>query len=663
MASSLNKNKVESVEGNDKYSVLDKDNAFDFPKDDGKRIEIIDSANEKKIIPEYYEPLNSIPPKYKNPPSYEEGMKKKEKEVLKELDKIIANVESDIKKIEKESINNLTKEIKGMKKDLAILEKVKKITGGDLGFNTTIEQFKKEMQQKKKEVNKLKKEQLDNLTEKEKKEYMKLSKKLDSLSKEQERLTSKGTLTDWDRTKLNKIEVELRDTLTSMKDMDSKMNPQDISIPSRTEDIYATVDKNNKDNQTEDIYASIEDIQSSVGKNNEGENAPPLPPRTEDIYATVNKNNKDNQTEDIYASIEDIQSSVGKNNEGENAPPLPPRTNEIENSKKESSSVFDKIKSFFTKKQNKDDNKVILRTEEEIKKQMDIVLNSGKNIPKEHLQDFLAKMLLNKDALEIQKKINSGEIGTEHKIIKNETIKAGTTEDNIRLHKFYQQLENKFAKTREKIDNKVVRDLSTNKELSDLILGEMQRNPQKQEEFYNIYKNSPEEAIKLLENGHFMEGSLNEEFIAKLLDIVQNSKKQAFEQYTGEQYKNVELKFVNAPPELYAGYYDRKGGIVINLESKNLSISELLSVLLHETTHREQELIINGTSEKIPEEIREYYAINSHTGGYIDPNHNPNDLFEYNMYAKQPIEKEAKETMRGSEILNRIIAKKFENFK
>ena len=143
MASSLNKNKVESVEGNDKYSVLDKDNAFDFPKDDGKRIEIIDSANEKKIIPEYYEPLNSIPPKYKNPPSYEEGMKKKEKEVLKELDKIIADVESDIKKIEKESINNLTKEIKGMKKDLAILEKVKKITGGDLGFNTTIEQFKK----------------------------------------------------------------------------------------------------------------------------------------------------------------------------------------------------------------------------------------------------------------------------------------------------------------------------------------------------------------------------------------------------------------------------------------------------------------------------------------------------------------------------------------
>ncbi|WP_130891785.1 hypothetical protein [Fusobacterium ulcerans] len=617
MASSLNKNKVESVEGNDKYSVLDKDNAFDFPKDDGKRIEIIDSANEKKIIPEYYEPLNSIPPKYKNPPSYEEGMKKKEKEVLKELDKIIADVESDIKKIEKESINNLTKEIKGMKKDLAILEKVKKITGGDLGFNTTIEQFKKEMQQKKKEVNKLKKEQLDNLTEKEKKEYMKLSKKLDSLSKEQERLTSKGTLTDWDRTKLNKIEVELRDTLTSMKDMDSKMNPQDISIPLRTEDIYATVDKNNKDNQTEDIYASIENIQSSVGKNNEGENAPPLPPRT----------------------------------------------NEIENSKKESSSVFDKIKSLFTKKQNKDDNKVILRTEEEIKKKMDIVLNSGKNIPKEHLQDFLAKMLLNKDALEIQKKINSGEIGTEHKIIKNETIKAETTEDNIRLHKFYQQLENKFAKTREKIDNKVVRDLSTNKEFSDLILGEMQRNPQKQEEFYNIYKNSPEEAIKLLENGHFMEDSLNEEFIAKLLDIVQNSKKQAFEQYTGEQYKNVELKFVNAPSELYDGYYNREGAIVINLESKNLSISELLSVLLHETTHREQELIINGTSEKISEEIREYYAINSHTGGYINPNHNPNDLFEYNMYAKQPIEKEAKETMRGSEILSRIIAKKFENFK
>lgn len=617
MASSLNKNKVESVEGNDKYSVLDKDNAFDFPKDDGKRIEIIDSANEKKIIPEYYEPLNSIPPKYKNPPSYEEGMKKKEKEVLKELDKIIADVESDIKKIEKESINNLTKEIKGMKKDLAILEKVKKITGGDLGFNTTIEQFKKEMQQKKKEVNKLKKEQLDNLTEKEKKEYMKLSKKLDSLSKEQERLTSKGTLTDWDRTKLNKIEVELRDTLTSMKDMDSKMNPQDISIPLRTEDIYATVDKNNKDNQTEDIYASIENIQSSVGKNNEGENTPPLPPRT----------------------------------------------NEIENSKKESSSVFDKIKSLFTKKQNKDDNKVILRTEEEIKKKMDIVLNSGKNIPKEHLQDFLAKMLLNKDALEIQKKINSGEIGTEHKIIKNETIKAETTEDNIRLHKFYQQLENKFAKTREKIDNKVVRDLSTNKEFSDLILGEMQRNPQKQEEFYNIYKNSPEEAIKLLENGHFMEDSLNEEFIAKLLDIVQNSKKQAFEQYTGEQYKNVELKFVNAPSELYDGYYNREGAIVINLESKNLSISELLSVLLHETTHREQELIINGTSEKISEEIREYYAINSHTGGYINPNHNPNDLFEYNMYAKQPIEKEAKETMRGSEILSRIIAKKFENFK
>jgi hypothetical protein len=54
--------RVEKVENGDKYSLLDKDNAFDLPKDDGIRATFKDTVGETLIKKEHYEPLYGEPP-------------------------------------------------------------------------------------------------------------------------------------------------------------------------------------------------------------------------------------------------------------------------------------------------------------------------------------------------------------------------------------------------------------------------------------------------------------------------------------------------------------------------------------------------------------------------------------------------------------------------
>ena len=53
--------RVEKAENSDKYSLLDKDNAFDLPKDDGVRATFKDTAGETPIKKEHYEPLYGEP--------------------------------------------------------------------------------------------------------------------------------------------------------------------------------------------------------------------------------------------------------------------------------------------------------------------------------------------------------------------------------------------------------------------------------------------------------------------------------------------------------------------------------------------------------------------------------------------------------------------------
>ena len=107
---SLNKNSgAETNKTQDKYDVLDKDNAFDFPKDDGTRVEINDTANEKKIIPETYIPLDAIPPKYNETGSIKKeqleskvgGLLDKQK-ALADKGKLSRKDKAELDKIEKE---------------------------------------------------------------------------------------------------------------------------------------------------------------------------------------------------------------------------------------------------------------------------------------------------------------------------------------------------------------------------------------------------------------------------------------------------------------------------------------------------------------------------------------------------------------------------------
>ena len=115
---SLNKNSgAETSKTQDKYDVLDKDNAFDFPKDDGTRVEINDTANEKKIIPETYTPLDAIPPKYNETGSIRKEQLESKVGVLLDKQKALAD-KGKLSKKDKAELNKIEKELESTLKEL-----------------------------------------------------------------------------------------------------------------------------------------------------------------------------------------------------------------------------------------------------------------------------------------------------------------------------------------------------------------------------------------------------------------------------------------------------------------------------------------------------------------------------------------------------------------
>lgn len=153
---------VEIPKSNDsKYDILDKDNAFDFPKDDDVRVEIKDIANESIIVPEHYEPLNAMPSQKndssqqvgtenKKEPGYNDLLKNEQNNLNPENDKqimeyLVKESQKSLEKSEKELIDLLNKQsellekqnkkrlTKKEKKELEVLEKELKKKADEVG--------------------------------------------------------------------------------------------------------------------------------------------------------------------------------------------------------------------------------------------------------------------------------------------------------------------------------------------------------------------------------------------------------------------------------------------------------------------------------------------------------------------------------------------------
>ena len=173
MISQVEKENTSDVEvpksSDDKYAILDKDNAFDFPKDDGVRAEINDIANETKIVPQYQEPLNAMPPQKndssqqigaeKKEPGYNDLVKKAQDNLDPEHDKkimeyIIKETQKNFEKSEKELIDLLNKQSELLEK-----QNEKKLTKKEKKELDTLE---KELKRKADEVSRYK-EGLENM--------------------------------------------------------------------------------------------------------------------------------------------------------------------------------------------------------------------------------------------------------------------------------------------------------------------------------------------------------------------------------------------------------------------------------------------------------------------------------------------------------------------
>ena len=282
---SKNNNDV-TISKDDKYNVLDKDNAFDFPKDNGERVEINDTANEKTISPEHYEGLTGEPPLYKNPPTHDEFS-----ESLSE------------------KANNLEKQIGTLNKDIERMEKIKKITGGDFEFNSALNGLYKSVEDTKTKVLNLDNKILTGLSEAEKAKTISLSNKLNELLKQQETLSAKGDLTETDKIYLDKLESEIKETLDSLYNRkEEAIAPNEVTLPSKSEN-KETVDNDNEFGSNDDIWSGYveEKLSSLLDKQKETADKAKLSDKDKKELERI-----ENELKDLTESLNDMYTENDK---------------------------------------------------------------------------------------------------------------------------------------------------------------------------------------------------------------------------------------------------------------------------------------------------------------------------------------------------------------
>lgn len=342
------------------------------------------------------------------------------------------------------------------------------------------------------------------------------------------------------------------------------------------------------------------------------------------LILNTNSNNEHIVSDELTANIKPNKSSL----------PSIPNINKSDNKK------YIKKEDGYIKNGNE-----ITRTNAEIKKQLEIILNSGKDIPADHLQDFLGKVVLNKELTAIENNPS-----TDSKIIiKNEYLENLSPEDKAILYNIYQKIPNKFEKTRERMNNELIRNMSKDKELINILFGNILKTQETRDSFLKRYESDPQGTFNSIKMGEFMESNLSSEDLRRIAANIQKNRKSIFEKFTNIEYKDAEVKVLK-DESLHNGYYGDKE-IKLNLASLD-SPEKILDTILHESTHLEQDLIRESPSGKVGESIKELYNINHNPGGYIKPGENVLDSV---IYRNQPVEAEAFYSMRGEEVLRKML--------
>lgn len=300
----------------------------------------------------------------------------------------------------------------------------------------------------------------------------------------------------------------------------------------------------------------------------------------------------------------------------------------------------------FTKKKN-EGGTVFRRSEEGVKKQLEIVAKDKNNIPPEHLQNFLANLFLNKDARAINEGIRDKAITV---IANKETDLDDDTNKN--LYSIYEKIPNKFDGERKKLDNLIVAGLGKSEVLTNLITDDGYITPQ---DFRDTYRDAPQTVIDRVYNLDI--SNISQKDIENVFDDIQNEREKYFESTTGVKYEKSKLILVDSLSDMnheQAAFHDPKTNTIYVSGEKVTTLGKLVDTLLHETQHNEQYLLsIDTTSDKVSPEVKELYAINGQ--GYINPQKENLGLLDTLMYRGQPVEKEAFEVMRGEEVIKGII--------
>ncbi|WP_286033842.1 hypothetical protein [Fusobacterium necrogenes] len=443
---------------------------------------------------------------------------------------------------------------------------------------------------------------------------------LDKLEIVKDIIVSKGNLTSGDKKDLAKIEKESQKILKELnkiiKEKANKEIPSESTL-ARTESTTSTdsnfstnselwKDKNSK--SLEDLLS----IQDKISKDKEEA-------KSEKVEKSEDKKSK-NPFKNLFSKKTDGSSKKNDKNSNKNA-----IKNPFASKPKADREGYKKVGDTYVK------------SEQEAKRQLDLALDNP-NIPKEHLQDFAKRTFLNK-----------GIAGPEEgkKNIVTERITNSGEQDQERLKILYDRIGNDFEATRKQMNKEVAKELVDDPRLVGLILGEALNNPEKAKELLDIYFINRDVALEEVLVGKYIDGlGIDEEFVKNISKIVDEARGEVFENYTGEKYKAPNLVFGNNLPGI-TGIYSN-GEMKIDIRQQN-GVKGVLDILLHEGTHNEQELIKKGVSDKVSQNVKDLYGINS-DGGYILP-------ADPVAYKKQPVEEEAFDAMKAEEIVKIILDK------
>ena len=241
-----------------------------------------------------------------------------------------------------------------------------------------------------------------------------------------------------------------------------------------------------------------------------------------------------------------------------------------------------------------EDSSILIRAEEDIRKNIKSVADYATNIPREHLLAYMNNIIKNKEFKDITENTqNKNNIILKNPVLNNDI----NTEKN--LNKIYDKIFSSIDQNvRKKLDDSLAEKLINNKQLEQLL------------------KNN----------------EVNEANLIKMGTIIQKLKGEVYRDILGENYSEIKIKIISDPSSNsnLLGGNDKKNLYIYLKENQN--IKDYFTTMVHELTHQDQNNISNSNNPEVSD-LKKLFIINGAPGGYIK-----HDEIEYKL---QPLEKEA----------------------